>query len=49
MADSEQTSEAIGCYVAGKTRGFRAAGAGRSGHDDISERVEEILAAELAP
>jgi len=29
-------------------RGFLAAGAGRSGRDDVSERIEEILAAESA-
>lgn len=49
MTDSEQTSEAIERHVTGGGRRLRAAGAGRSGRDDISERVEEIFAAEVAP
>ena len=49
MTVSELTREAIERHVAGAPRGLRAAGAGRSGHSDISERIEEILAAEVAP
>ena len=30
-------------------RSFGAAGAGRSGRSDVSERIEEILAREIAP
>jgi predicted transcriptional regulator len=33
----------------GGRRKLSAAAAGRSGHSDISERIEEILAAEIAP
>ena len=49
MTDSEQTSEATERHMAGAGRALRAAGAGCSGHADISERVEEIFAAEVAP
>lgn len=45
---SELTREAIEAHLGGKERRLRAAGAGRSGRDDISERIEEILAAEVA-
>ena len=48
MTVSELTREAIERHVASGTRGLRAAGAGRSGRGDISERIEEILAAEVA-
>ena len=34
--------------VPGGRRQLGAAGAGRSGRDDVSERIEEILAAEVA-
>lgn len=46
---SELTREAIEAYLRGPADGrrFGAAGAGRSGRDDISERIEEILAAEI--
>jgi predicted transcriptional regulator len=47
---SELTREAIQQHlqrVPGH-RQLRAAGAGRSGRDDISERIEEILTAEVA-
>ena len=44
---SELTREAIEDHLGGHGRRFRAAGAGRSGRDDISERIEEILAAEV--
>ncbi|MGI8826333.1 MAG: CopG family transcriptional regulator [Chloroflexota bacterium] len=39
---SQMTREAIETYL-GNSRLFHAAGAGRSGRDDTSERVEEIL------
>jgi predicted transcriptional regulator len=45
---SELTREAIEDHLGGRARRLRAAGAGRSGRDDISERIEEILAAEVA-
>jgi predicted transcriptional regulator len=45
---SEVTREAIEGHLGGRKRHLRAAGAGRSGRDDISERIEEILAAEVA-
>ena len=49
---SELTREAIDSYLVttpGRHRRRRllAAGAGRSGHCDVSERIEEILAAEV--
>lgn len=50
---SDLTREAIGAYLGGKEgRGGRrllAAGAGKSGHSDISECIEEILAREGRP
>ncbi|MFQ5948204.1 MAG: CopG family transcriptional regulator [Acidimicrobiia bacterium] len=45
---SELTREAIEEHLGGKRRRLGAAGAGRSGRDDISERIEEILTAEVA-
>jgi predicted transcriptional regulator len=47
---SELTREAVETHLAARTgrrRRLLAAGAGRSGHTDVSERIEEILAAEL--
>jgi len=47
---SQISREALEAYF-GQPRGRRtlgAAGAGRSGRTDISQRVEEILAAEVA-
>jgi predicted transcriptional regulator len=47
---SELTREAVETHLAarpGRRRRLLAAGAGRSGHSDVSERIEEILAAEL--
>lgn len=41
---SQITREAIESYLDGGQRRFGAAGAGRSGRTDISERIEEILA-----
>lgn len=43
---SELTREAIETHL-GPRRKLGAAGAGRSGHADISERIEEILASEV--
>jgi len=44
---SEITREALETYFGGSSgRRLGAAGAGRSGRTDISERIEEILAAE---
>ena len=47
---SELTREAIETHLhAGKgRRRFLAAGAGRSGYSDISERIEEILRSEVS-
>ncbi|HEX5585128.1 CopG family transcriptional regulator [Gaiella sp.] len=47
---SELSREALEAYLIGErgTRRLGAAGAGRSGRDDVSERIEEILAAEVA-
>jgi len=46
---SELTREAIEAHLGGsRRRRLLAAGAGASGHADISERIEEILAAEVA-
>ncbi|MHB1508019.1 MAG: ribbon-helix-helix domain-containing protein [Acidimicrobiales bacterium] len=48
---SELTRDAIDLYLGGSDgqgkRHLLAAAAGRSGHQDISERVEEILSKEL--
>lgn len=49
MTISEVTREAIERHVGGPPRRLRAAAAGRSGRDDVSERIEEILAAEVTP
>ena len=49
MTISEVTREAIERHVGGPPRRLRAAGTGRSGRDDVSERIEEILAAEVTP
>ena len=46
---SELTRGALERHVGGPPRRLRAADAGRSGRDDISNCVEEILAAELIP
>ncbi|NOX30090.1 MAG: ribbon-helix-helix protein, CopG family [Actinobacteria bacterium] len=45
---SELTREAIETHL-GKRRRLGAAASGRSGRDDISERIEEILAKEVVP
>ena len=50
MTISDVSREAIEAYLgaAGGRRRLGAAGAGGSGRSDISERIEEILAAEVA-
>ena len=45
---SEITREAVESYLGGGRRQLRAAGAGRSGRTDISEKIEEILSSEAA-
>ncbi|NEA34763.1 CopG family transcriptional regulator [Streptomyces sp. SID13031] len=50
MTISELTREAVESHLAahhGRRRRLLAAGAGRSGQSDVSERIEEILAAEV--
>lgn len=49
---SKVTREALEAFVADEPPGrrrLRAAAAGRSGRSDVSERIEEILASEVAP
>ena len=47
---SEFTREAIETHLSEQPhRRLLAAGAGRSGHSDVSERIEEILAREWEP
>jgi predicted DNA-binding protein len=47
---SELTREAIEVFLGvGRQRTLLAAGAGRSGQDDVSERIDEILRQELRP
>jgi hypothetical protein len=48
MTISELTRAAIEAHL-GAGRRLLAAGAGRSGRDDVSERIEEILRAEVSP
>jgi predicted transcriptional regulator len=44
---SQLTREAIAAYLGdGPVRRLRAAGAGRSGRSDISQRIDEFLALE---
>lgn len=43
---SEVVREALDAHLGGRRRVLRAAGAGRSGSSDVSERIEEILQAE---
>jgi len=45
---SEVTRQAISEHLGGSKRKLLAAGAGRSGRSDVSERIEEILREELA-
>lgn len=46
---SDLTREAIQAYLDTPPRRFLAAGAGRSGRDDVSEHIEDILREELGP
>ncbi len=46
---SELTREAIEARLGGGRRRLSAAGAGRSGRSDVSERIEEILRSEVTP
>ena len=47
---AEVTRTALEEYLGiGQRRRLRAAGSGRSGRSDISERIEEILHSEIAP
>ncbi len=46
MTVSELTREAIETHLGGRRRRLGAAGAGRSGRSDVSERIEEILRTE---
>ncbi len=48
MTISDLTREAIESHLGSRLRTLRAAGAGRSGRDDISMRIEEILSEEVA-
>jgi predicted transcriptional regulator len=48
MTVSQLIREAIEAHLCHGRR-LRAAGAGRSGDDDVSERIEELLAGETAP
>ena len=47
MTISELTREAIRRHLGGPGRRLGATAAGRSGRDDISERIEDILATEV--
>lgn len=47
MTISQLTREAVERHLGGPGRRLGAAGAGRSGRADISERIEEILSAEV--
>lgn len=53
MTISEISREALEAYLCADggpgQRRLAAAGAGRSGRSDISERIEEILAGEVSP
>lgn len=48
---SEVSREALAAYLGDTTtrRRLGAAGVGHSGRSDVSERIEEILAAEVGP
>ncbi len=50
MTISDISREALEAYFGGPStrRRLGAAGVGRSGRTDVSERIEEILAAEVA-
>lgn len=50
MTVSELTREAIEAYLGvGKRRKLMSGGAGDSGRDDISERIEEMLRQDVRP
>ncbi len=44
---SDVTRSALEAHLQGGRRQLRAAAAGRSGNTDISERIEQIISAEL--
>ncbi len=44
---SDVTRSALEAHLRGGRRQLRAAAAGHSGHTDISERIEQIISAEL--
>ncbi|HZE40735.1 MAG TPA: CopG family transcriptional regulator [Stackebrandtia sp.] len=44
---AELNREALEAYLGGGRRQFLSAGSGRSGRDDISERIEDILRSEV--
>ena len=47
---AEVTRAALEVHLgAGQRRRLQAAGAGASGRDDVSERIEEIIRAEVGP
>lgn len=48
IADVTRTALEQHLEVGGRRR-LGAAGSGHSGHSDVSERIEEILASEIAP
>jgi low affinity Fe/Cu permease len=45
---SDVTRSALEAHLQGGRRRLRAAGAGHSGNTDISERIEQIISAELS-
>mgnify|MGYP001768812196 CR=1 FL=1 len=47
MTISQLTREAIEQHLGGPRRRLAAGGAGHSGRSDVSERVEDILSAEV--
>ena len=49
MTLSALAGEAIERHLARAPNWLRAGGIGRSGHEDTSERVDEVLAAEVVP
>lgn len=49
MTLSALAGEAIERHLAGAPSWLRSGGIGRSGYEDTSERVDEVLAAEVIP
>lgn len=47
MTISELTREAIEAHLGGARRRFRSAGAGASGHGELSTRIDQLLAEDL--